>query len=128
MTGCSDSAADITIVFLVVLPPLNNVIANFKSTILDHPDLRDTKAETAALLETDFKLEPWSVTDVSVHAEALMMGLARTFWSLPAAESSSLDVSAEARDVLLKIFQVRHHLLGTWFIANAPWVTRPLDK
>lgn len=87
-----------------------------------------TKAEAAAFLETDFKLGSWSVTDASVHAEALMMGLANTFCSPSAAESSSLDVSAETRPALVRVFQVRRRLVGTWFVPNAPWVARLLDR
>ncbi|EIM79278.1 uncharacterized protein STEHIDRAFT_116627 [Stereum hirsutum FP-91666 SS1] len=83
----------------ILSPPL---VLHSRPSITHLPTL---KAEAAAFLETDFKLGSWSVTDASVHAEALMMGLARTFCSPSAAESSSLDVSAETRPALVRVFQ-----------------------
>lgn len=87
---------------------LDDEIAKFKTRILDHSDLEETKAEATALLDTDFNLEPGAVKNASVHPEAIAIGLAQSFWSPAAAEKSSLDLSAEDRDVLRRVFEVRH--------------------
>lgn len=99
-------------------PNLDQYIAEFEASLLEHSDLQGSEKDTARDhlrpripdVRPIFNLANAAVSNAPIHAEALLMALSRSFHSSEAADIAQavLHVNADDRQMLEGIFQVRH--------------------